>query len=74
MRRTLLLLAVLALPAWAPAAHAYIGPGVGIGALATVLGILGSLVLWLCAVLWYPFKRMLRRRRPTGESRHGRAS
>ena len=73
MRRTLLL-AVLVLPAWEPAAHAYVGPGVGIGALATVLGILGSLVLWLGAVLWYPLKRMLRRRRPPANHVSGRAS
>ena len=43
--------------------YAYVGPGVGAGTLAVVLGVLGSIVLWLFAVLWYPFKRMLRRRR-----------
>lgn len=62
MRRALLL-AFLALPAWTQAADAYVGPGVGAGTLAVVLGVLGSAVLWLFAVLWYPFKRMLRRRR-----------
>ena len=59
----LVLLATVALLTSAGTAHAYVGPGVGAGTVAVVLGILGSLVLWLFAVVWYPFKRMLRRRR-----------
>ena len=62
MRRSLLS-AFLALTASTQAVYAYVGPGVGAGTLAVVLGVLGSIVLWLFAVLWYPFKRMLRRRR-----------
>ena len=53
----------MALLAWAPAAEAYIGPGVGLGAIALVVGMLGSIVLWFTAILWYPFRRMLHRRR-----------
>jgi flagellar motor component MotA len=42
-------------------AMAYIGPGVGAGMIATVLGILTAIVLALFAVFWYPFKRLLKR-------------
>ncbi len=49
--------------AWAPAAEAYVGPGVGLGAIALVAGMIGSLGLWFLAILWYPFRRMLHRRR-----------
>ena len=62
MRRVAALVPV-ALLAWAPAAEAYIGPGVGLGAIALVAGMIGSIVLWFTAILWYPFRRMLHRRR-----------
>ncbi len=42
------------------AALAYIGPGVGAGAIAAVLGVLGSVFLAIVAVLYYPIKRMLK--------------
>lgn len=42
-------------------AMAYIGPGIGVGMIATVLGVLTAIVLAIFAVLWYPFKRLLRR-------------
>lgn len=44
-------------------AYAYVGPGVGAGTIAVVLGVLGAIVLWVFAVLWYPLKRLLRQRR-----------
>jgi hypothetical protein len=45
------------------AAHAYIGPGAGAGAVAVVLGILGSIVLGLIGVVWYPIKRLIKKRK-----------
>ncbi|WP_233252520.1 hypothetical protein [Maritimibacter sp. 55A14] len=45
------------------AALAYIGPGLGAGAIAAVLGVVGSIFLAVFAVLYYPIKRMLRKRR-----------
>ena len=42
---------------------AYVGPGLGAGALAVLLGIIGSIFLALFAVFWYPFKRILKRRK-----------
>lgn len=44
-------------------AQAYIGPGLGAGALGTVIGVLGSILLALFAVLYYPIKRLAKRRR-----------
>ncbi|MCE6951308.1 hypothetical protein [Cereibacter sphaeroides] len=44
-------------------AHAYIGPGVGAGTVAVVLGILASVVMAFLALLWYPVKRVVRKRK-----------
>lgn len=57
-----LLAAALFLP---QAAAAYIGPGVGAGALAAVVGVIGSIFLAIVAVLYYPIKRMLKKKKPT---------
>lgn len=53
-------LALLLLPS---AALAYIGPGVGAGAFAAVVGVIGSILLAIVAVIYYPIKRMLKRRK-----------
>lgn len=45
------------------AAHAYVGPGLGLGAIAVVLGVIGSVFLAIFAVFWYPIKRMLKKRK-----------
>ena len=45
------------------AAHAYIGPGAGAGTIAIVLGVLASIVMAFVAVLWYPLKRLIKRRK-----------
>lgn len=44
-------------------AHAYLGPGMGAGAVTVVLGIVAAFFMSLFAVIWYPFKRMLNRRK-----------
>lgn len=54
----LLILASLLVPS---PAFAYIGPGVAAGAIASVLGVLGSIVLGIFAVIYYPIKRVLKR-------------
>ncbi len=54
-------IAVLALTS-APA-MAYTGPGLGLGAIGTALGIIAALLLMLISIVWYPFKRMLRKMR-----------
>jgi hypothetical protein len=59
MWRILIMAACLIVPA-GPAA-AYIGPGVGAGVIATVLGILTAIALAVFAVVWYPLKRLLKK-------------
>ena len=48
-------------------AMAYIGPGVGAGAIAAVIGVLGSIFLAIVAVLYYPIKRMMKGRKARAE-------
>ena len=49
-------------------AYAYIGPGVGGGTIAVVIGILVSIFLGIFAVLYYPIKRILRNKKNKSES------
>lgn len=42
-------------------ALAYIGPGLGSGAVAAVLGILVGLVMLVVGVVWYPLKHLIRK-------------
>ena len=44
-------------------AHAYVGPGLGVGAIAAVLGVVSAAFLAIFAVVYYPVKRALRKRR-----------
>ncbi len=53
-------MAALAVPAQA---FAYIGPGLGAGAIGAVLGVLGSIFLGLFAIIWYPVKRLMKKRK-----------
>jgi len=43
--------------------YAYIGPGLGAGTIATILGVLGSIIVAIIAVLYYPIKRTLKKRK-----------
>ena len=45
-------------------ASAYIGPGLGAGAVASVLGIASGLLMLLIGVIWYPLKRLARYFKP----------
>ena len=44
-------------------AYAYIGPGMGGGLIAAVLGVIGAVLLALFGILYYPIKRMLKNRK-----------
>jgi len=44
-------------------AQAYIGPGVGAGTIAIVLGILSSIFLAFVGIIWYPIKRLIKGRK-----------
>ena len=44
-----------------PLALAYIGPGLGAGAVAVVLGLVVGFLMLVVGVIWYPLKRLFRR-------------
>jgi hypothetical protein len=56
---TLPALAGLMLPG---SALAYVGPGLGAGTLGVIIGFVGSILLALFAIVWFPVKRMLKKR------------
>ncbi|MGF1500872.1 MAG: hypothetical protein ACFBSD_03570 [Paracoccaceae bacterium] len=53
-------------------AAAYIGPGVGAGAIAVVLGVIGAIAMAFVAILWYPIKRLIRGKKAPAKA-EGRA-
>lgn len=55
--RLILLTALLVAPGLA---QAYIGPGVGVGAIGAALGVVGAIFLAMFAVIYYPIKRLLK--------------
>jgi hypothetical protein len=62
--RTISAAAAILMLAMTPApALAYMGPGLGLGAIGTALGLVGAVLLGLFSVLWYPCKRLVRRLR-----------
>lgn len=56
--KTPLYLAILLLVGAQPA-MAYVGPGLGLGAIGAILGVGLSILLAILAVFWYPVKRLL---------------
>lgn len=42
-------------------AQAYIGPGLGAGTIGVILGIITSILLAIVALVWYPFKRIIKK-------------
>jgi hypothetical protein len=60
-------LAALSLVLWAEPAAAYIGPGAGITMLGALWGVIVAIALALGAVLFWPIRILLRKRRkPAG--------
>ena len=49
------LLTVMANPA-----HAYIGPGAGVGAIVVTIALALGVILLLVGLVWFPLKRMLK--------------
>ena len=60
-------LALLGFLAASPA-FAYIGPGLGAGTVGVILGVLGSILLAIFAIVGYPIKRLLKKRKNPGKS------
>ena len=55
-------LAIIILLAVSPAAMAYIGPGAGISVLGSLLGILGTIVVAIGAIIFWPVRKFLKRK------------
>lgn len=53
--------------AYAQTAYAYIGPGVGLGAIAGTLAILLGLLLLFGAIIWFPLKRRFKKNKENTE-------
>ncbi|MGH8185340.1 MAG: hypothetical protein ACREUC_02155 [Steroidobacteraceae bacterium] len=50
----------------AATAHAYVGPGLGLGVIGAILGALLTVILAIAGVVWYPVKRLLKKKNQTG--------
>lgn len=66
MRMNILRLAVIA-TLFALPAQAYVGPGLGLGAIGVVAGLLLSLVMAFFAFVWLPIKKLFSRNKPLVE-------
>lgn len=62
-----LAVAALILAATAAPAAAYIGPGLGLGAIASIFGAIAAFFMMIAGLVWYPVKSMLRKRRAQKE-------
>ena len=60
MKTKLFLGSVIVICAASPAL-AYIGPGAGIGAIGTVVAVIGAILLMIVGFVWYPVKRLMKR-------------
>ena len=54
-----------------PNVYAYIGPGLGAGTIAVILGVIGSIFLGLFSILYYPIKRMRKKRKERQAQKNG---
>lgn len=59
--RTYLILAAAMVAMIAQPAEAYVGPGLGLGAIGVVIGLFMTLIMAAIAFVWMPVKRMLTR-------------
>ena len=60
MKKTNLIIVLLSISS---PVFAYIGPGMGGGVFAAVLGVVGAILLALFGILYYPIKRMLKNKK-----------
>ena len=52
-------------------AMAYIGPGAGLSAIGAFIALVAGIILAIFGFLWYPIKRLLRKKKPTEETEDG---
>jgi hypothetical protein len=58
-RPTSLLIIFMAIPGLS---QAYVGPGVGLSAIGSVLTFIGAIFLLVAGFLWYPIKRLIKKK------------
>ena len=58
MNKLILFLVLISLPS-----YAYIGPGMGGGVIAAIIGFFAAILLGLWGILYYPIKRTLKNRK-----------
>ncbi len=58
MNKSILFLFLISLPL-----HAYIGPGMGGGLIAAIIGFFAAVLLGLWGILYYPIKRSIKNRK-----------
>lgn len=58
MRTVLVLLLLLT----SNIAHAYVGPGLGLGVIGAIFGTILAVFLAIVGVIWYPIKRLFKKR------------
>jgi hypothetical protein len=56
----------------AASAEAYVGPGMGLGALGAILGFLMAILLAIAGMVWYPVKRLIHAKRGPAAAATGR--
>ena len=39
--------------------YAYLGPGLGLGLIVTVLGICLAVIIWIISIIWVPIQKIL---------------
>ena len=66
LKSTLLLVATVMLAPF-DSAQAYVGPGLGVGTIMVILGFLGSILLAVFGIFWYPIKRVLKKRKAVSQ-------
>ena len=62
LKLTLTLMMLLILP---QAALAYVGPGSGLSAIGALLALVAGIIVALFGFLWYPLKRMFKKKQST---------
>jgi nitrate reductase gamma subunit len=63
----LLLIFVTLLASFEPA-HAYVGPGLGVGVIGAIFGVIFAVLLAIIGLFWYPIKRMFKKKEPEDNS------
>ena len=54
-------LVIISILLYSISAHAYVGPGLGVGVIGVIIGIVLAILMAIIGVVWYPLKRMLKK-------------